>query len=727
MKSVANPQSCTSVRPAHESRRLKAITLILLATFPAFAQSTPAAHQPAFTFTMPSGVFTAAAVDSRGNTYLTGVAVGDSIPVTPGAFQTSSGGIRACGSAFVPILCDEAFVVKLDPSGAVVYGTYLHGSGSDVAYGIAVDAAGDAFVTGSTTSLDFPVTAGAAFTTPITKVSAGFMLELNPSGTGLVYGTYLPGMTPLALAIDNAGNAYTTGYTSGVAASIFPITSGAFQTAQVNSQSLTSGVVVKLNASGSALVYATFLCGSGASDQSQGDIPEAIAVDAVGNVIIAGYTGSPDFPVTAGAYQTVRPSPVGAFASKLNADGNALLFSTYITASKGPMDAKLDSRGGVYVTGKGNIPDTPDAYQSVPAGAFLAHLTATGALQYATDLPFAIGSSAAMDLDAAGDVVIAGITTTAGLTTTPGAFQSALAGTRNVYLLKFSPSNRLIGATYLGGSGSDESQHIVVNRDGSVTIIGSSTSPDFPGVPATGQDFEFVTNLFPALTIQNAADYSASTVAPGEIVAIRGYGIGPAAGVAAQLTADGSLPSTVASVTVQFDGFTAPLFYAQGGQINAQVPWEIAGQQSTQLQVQYQAASGLRQFGPTPFAVSPAAPGVFYVNNSDGTANTPSNPAKRGDYIALYGTGGGPTVPGGITGGVWPVTNALPALALPVIVVIGGENATILFDGAAPYQSSGVFQMNLLIPADLAASSTYLVVKVDGVANAPLSVPITLR
>jgi uncharacterized protein (TIGR03437 family) len=730
MNSIVTPKIYPSFGLAPVSKRLIANTLILLAGLLVLAEPTPAANQPPFTFTISGLQFTSVAVDPRGNTYLTGNTFGDGhVPITPGAFQTTSGGTRICGADLISIPCNEAFVIKLDPSGGLVYATYLHGSGNDVAYGIAANDRGSAYVTGTTTSPDFPVTSGSAFTEPNSQVrTAGFIVELNPAGTTLVYGTYIPGMSPIAVAIDRLGNAYATGYTNGMAAGVFPVTPGAFQKTLVNSRSITSGVAVKLNGSGSALVYATFLCGSGAPDQSQGDVPQTLAVDADGNVLIAGYTGSPDFPITSGAYQTVLPGSVGAFVSKLNASGSALLFSTYLTASKGPMNVELDSQGGAYVVGNGTVSVTPDAYSSVPQSSFLTHVTATGALQYATDLPYTIGNSTAMDVDPTGDVVLVGTTTTAGLVTTPGAFQSALTGTMNMYVLKFSPSNRLLGATYFGGSGSDLSYHIVANRDGSVTLTGSSTSSDLPGVPpANLQSYAFASNLFPALTIQNAADYTANTVAPGEIVAIRGYGIGPETGVAAQLTAEGSLPTIVSGVSVQFDGFSAPLFYAQSGRINAQVPWEIAGQQSTQLQIQYQSDSGPNQFGVTPFTVSPAAPGVFFVINSDGTLNTLSRPAKRGDYISLYGTGGGLTTPAGVTGGVWQLTSMLPVLASPITVSIEGENAPILFDGAAPYQSSGVFQTNVLLPSDLPAVSTFVIVKVDGIANAPLSVPITLR
>lgn len=172
----------------------------------------------------------------------------------------------------------------------------------------------------------FPVTTGAAYTTA--KFSAGylnngFVVELNAQGSALIYGTFLPGMTPLALAIDAGDNAYAAGYSS----TGFVATPEAFQTNNQNPQGLFSGAIVKLNAGGSAVIYATFLGGSGPS--LDGDLINASAVDSAGNAAVAGRAVSADFPITPGAFQPSQPYSSSSFVSELNPSGSALISSTF--------------------------------------------------------------------------------------------------------------------------------------------------------------------------------------------------------------------------------------------------------------------------------------------------------------------------------------------------------------------------------------------------------------
>jgi uncharacterized protein (TIGR03437 family) len=218
-----------------------------------------------------------------------------------------------------------------------------------------------------------------------------------------------------------------------------------------------------------------------------------------------------------------------------------------------------------------------------------------------------------------------------------------------------------------------------------------------------------VISIFPALTLQNAASLTANPIAPGEIVAIRGYGIGPATGV---------VPPGLTGVEVSFDGFAAPLFYAQDQQVNAQVPWEIAGKTSTLVRVAYTGPSGSTGISTTPVAVAPAAPGIFYINNSDGTQNSPSNPATAGDFVSIYGTAGGLSNPVAVTGALWSSTMPLPNLTQPVTVSIGGENASVLYAGASPLNSSGFFQVNVRLPTDLTPAAQFLSIAIGGVTSA---------
>ncbi len=729
MKSISRSPSTVDKRYSRASKCLGFLLLSILAAVRVSGQAV-VSNRPTFTFVLPGVQFGVNAVDAQGNTYLAGNTDGANIPTTPGAFQPAFTP-RVCTVVMFPIECNAAFVIKLDPSGAIVWATYLDGSYGSSAAGIAVDSSGNVYVAGSTSSADFPVTPGAAITTGAFNggyLSNGFIAKLNPSGSALVYATLIPGMTPLVLAIDGAGNAYTSGF----AAAEFPATSGAFETAPRNASQQYSGAVLKLNTGGSSLVWATFLCGT--VPLGNGDEINAIAVNASGNVAVGGFTAAADFPVTQGAIEPVPPSSKSTFVSVLNPTGSALVFSTFLSASNNrSVTVRFDSQGGVYVVGEyGPFPITSDAYLSTPYGfhPFLAHFSAAGALEYASYLPFAIGMDGeSMDLDPAGNVLLVG-TAGPGLPTSVGAFQPAAVGTFDGYIMKFSPANQLLGATYLGGSGSDNAYTIAAAPNGSVVVGGYTTSPDFPGAsspPAASPGDGFVASLFPALTVQNAADFTSNVIAPGEIVALRGYGLGPVSGAVAQPAADGALPTAWAGVSVQFGGFTAPLFYAQNQQVNVQVPWEITGT-STELAIQYQAGGNTKTIGPVPVPVAASVPGIFSVNNSDGTANSPQNPAKAGSFISLYGTGGGLAAPIGITGGFWPEALPLPLLTLPVATTINGENATVQYAGASPLSPSGVFQMNVILPADLPSSTAArLTVQIGTGASSMVTIPVAIQ
>ena len=210
----------------------------------------------------------------------------------------------------------------IDPT--LAYSTYLGGSDADTGGGLAVDASGHAYVTGLTISSDFPTTPG-AFQTTLKGQENVFVSKLNAAGSALLYSTYLGGSGGArgqGIAVDSSGNAYVTGG-AGVD---FPTTPGAFQT----TFKVDGGVgvfVSKLNATGSALLYSTYVAGTG------GDFGYGIAVDASRNVYVTGTTDSSNFPTTKGAYQTTfAGGGADAFVSKLNATGSALLYSTYLGA-----------------------------------------------------------------------------------------------------------------------------------------------------------------------------------------------------------------------------------------------------------------------------------------------------------------------------------------------------------------------------------------------------------
>jgi len=186
-----------------------------LGVFVFLAKVVFATNTPTFFYPLTNAGINAVATDSAGNTYLTGTTTGGaSLVTTPGAFQTQFTATGQCMDSIGSLPCDDSFIVKLDPTGAVVFATYLGGNGHTSAYTIAVDQQGNVYVAGTTSppynaANTFPVTPGAAFTDPATI--PGFIAKLNPSGTQLVYSTFIPGVQPASLAIDSGGSAYITG------------------------------------------------------------------------------------------------------------------------------------------------------------------------------------------------------------------------------------------------------------------------------------------------------------------------------------------------------------------------------------------------------------------------------------------------------------------------------------------------------------------------------------
>jgi hypothetical protein len=237
------------------------------------------------------------AVDTAGNACVTGDTQSGNFPTTAGAFQTTNNGSH------------DAFVTQLNPVGTgLLYSTYLGGNGDDAGYGIAVGAAGNAYVTGYTESSDFPATAGAFQTTTHGETDV-FVTELNPTGSGLLYSTYLGGSdydVGKGITLDAAGNAYVAGYTL---SSDFPTTAGAFQTTNHGNS---DALVTQLDRTGTDLLYSTYL-GGGSVDFGKG-----IALDAAGNAYVTGYTISSDFPTTAGAFQTTNNGSSDVFMAKIS-------------------------------------------------------------------------------------------------------------------------------------------------------------------------------------------------------------------------------------------------------------------------------------------------------------------------------------------------------------------------------------------------------------------------
>jgi hypothetical protein len=420
------------------------------------------------------------AVDASGYAYVTGETLSADFPTTAGAFRVTGAGP------------EDVVVTKLDPAGsALVYSTYLGGTGNEDGDGIAVDANGYAYVSGRTSSNDFPTTPGAFQATPVgniggTRVTA-FVTKLDPSGSTLVYSTYLGGSTNeevRSIAVDGGGSAYVTGATS---SADFPTTAGAFR---VVSAGMIEAFVTKVDPSGSTLVYSTYL-GGARNDEGYG-----IAVDADGNAYAIGKTASTDFPTTAGAFRATKPgrnTDDDVYVTKLNPTGTALVYSTYLGGSDNDRGVAIaldaPSNPNAYVTGRTlstDFPTTAGAFQTISAGlrdVFVSKLDPSGStLVYSTYLGGAdTDEGHGIAVDGAGNAYVAGRASSTNFPITAGAIQTTSAGGRETFVTKLDPSgSTLVYSTYLGGAGDDESTGIAIDTAGSVYLSGTTTSINFP-------------------------------------------------------------------------------------------------------------------------------------------------------------------------------------------------------------------------------------------------------
>ncbi len=374
----------------------------------------------------------------------------------------------------------------IDP--VLTYATYLGGTGGDVAYAVAVDSTGNAYIAGVTASTDFP--SKSAEQSDIAGNADAFIVKLDSAGTGLVFSTYLGGTntdSATGIAIDSAGDSYVAGNTY---SSDFPTTSGAFQTAYGGEG---DGFVVKLGATGSTLVYSSYIGGTSP------DFVQGIAIDAAGNAYVTGSTRSSNFP-------TVNPLQIGndgcttisntvsctsdAFISKISPTGASLVYSTYLGGSQADLAQAIavDASGDAYITGYTFSTDFPtqNAFQSASAGVadiFITELNPAGsALIFSSyfggsqqDRAFGIA------LDSTGNIYITGDTQSPDFPTSSTASQFQYGGSGDAIVCKFGPGGSdVIYSTFLGGSDVDQGNAISVDVSGDAFVAGFTQSSNFP-------------------------------------------------------------------------------------------------------------------------------------------------------------------------------------------------------------------------------------------------------
>ena len=412
---------------------------------------------------------TALALDSSGDLYAAGWTEAIDFPVSNAIQAVNRGGV-------------DAFVFKLNPAGdTLLYATYIGGRGDDRAAGLAVDSSRQIYLTGSTASADFPLVAAVRSTRGGSRDA--FALKLNAVGNLLVYSTYLGGSgndLATAIAVDASGNAYIAGDTQ---SPDFPLS--------IPVQSVfggkTDAFVTRLTPAG-AISFSTYLGGS--NDEHVG----GVAIDAAGNIYVAGGTLSTDFPLAA-PLQATNGGSQDAFVTKISTSPSALVYSTYLGGAGGqagsPEQANaiaVDSAGAAYVAGvtnSANFPVTVGAFQTVFNGvqdAFVTKLNPAGSIKvYSTYL----GSSSfdwasAIALDTAVNAYVTGYTSSAGFPVA-GGVQAGFKGFYDAFVSKINPfGNGVTFSTMFGGSGADQANAIAADSSGNMFIGGQTNSFDLP-------------------------------------------------------------------------------------------------------------------------------------------------------------------------------------------------------------------------------------------------------
>ncbi|MEO7650815.1 MAG: SBBP repeat-containing protein [Bryobacteraceae bacterium] len=407
---------------------------------------------------------TGIAVDTSGNAYVVG-STSSTFPLT-NPLQT-----YYAGGAY------DVFVTKINPAGSArVYSTYLGGSGTDVGYGIAVVSGGNAYVTGSTNSPNFPI--ANSLQTNNGGSGDAFVTKINAAGSAMLYSSYLGGSWDeigYGIAVDGAGSAYVTGFTS---STNFPI----INPLQISPGNL-DAFVTKINPTGSAYVYSTYLGSSGV------DIGYGIAVDGAGNAYVTGFTESTGFPTT-NAMQPLSGGSYDAFVTKIDATGSSRVYSTYLGGSGADIGhgIAVDSAGNAYVTGweySTNFPTTNplQASQGGNYDAFVTKINAAGSARvYSTYLGGRgddVGQSIAVD--GVGNAYVTGSSDSTNFPTSNPLQATYLGGGSDAFVAKINNTGSALSySTYLGGYAQDTGYGVAVDGAGNAYVAGLTSSGNFP-------------------------------------------------------------------------------------------------------------------------------------------------------------------------------------------------------------------------------------------------------
>jgi hypothetical protein len=390
----------------------------------------------------------------------------------------------------------DVFVAKVRPDCSVAWVTYLGGSGMDIGRGIALDAGGNALVTGSTTSTDFAGPNGSAAQGWLRGTQDAFVAKVNSDGT-LAWATYLGGSgseSGSGIAVDGTGNPYVSSTTS---STDFDGANNEFHGGKMDAS------VAKLNGNDGAIAWSTYLGGSAIENGS------GIAIDASGNAFVACYTTSTDLD---GANNAIHSTSYGdAFVAKI-ADNGSLFWTTYVggTNYDAGTDIALDGAGNAFMIGdtySTYFPGANNAYHGGTSDSFVAKVTTTGELAWATYLGGAIPATGNTSLEYPLSIAVdragnAFATMSSNSTDFVGANNVYHGGDFDAVVAKVTSTGSLAWATYVGGSGTEWGRNIAIDAAGNALLVGGTTSIDLPGANNSyhgGTYDAFVVKLDPAV------------------------------------------------------------------------------------------------------------------------------------------------------------------------------------------------------------------------------------
>ena len=409
-------------------------------------------------------------IDSKGNVYATGQTKSGNFPKTPGVFDEVLNGTS------------DVFVFKIDENGsALLFSTFIGGDDFEEGFNIAIDLAGNSYITGYTYSPDFPTTPG-AFDSELIGEDV-FVLKLNENGSDLIYSTLIGGDSGergFDIIINDNGEAIIEGYT--YSKTTFPITPDAFDSSHNGGDDL---FILKLSQNGSTVLYSTFIGGSGS------DLAGSMDIDSQGNIVVCGSTTSSDFPNTTGTYDSTLGGFIDGIVFKFNMSSNKLLFATYIGGSLNDLAASIaiDQEDNILIsggTGSSDFPITKNAFDSTLeriVDGFIAKINPTGTkLLYSTYF----GGNNFEDIgnikvDSFGNIIVTGRSNSTNLSVTNDAYQHTNRGGWDGFILKLNKTgSKCLYLSYFGGTNTDHNYFNKIDAKNNLYFTGYSYSNNFP-------------------------------------------------------------------------------------------------------------------------------------------------------------------------------------------------------------------------------------------------------